>query len=107
MNTNLSIFNLFDEPCHLIRSTYQCNGRLALYVRFENDPEGFEDIVISKNLDGEPCAPDCCYIDTNNCPWAEKFLLDNAIGQPVGIGFSGFCIYPCYKIDANKISEVK
>ena len=96
-------YELFGQRCQLARTTYSNNNRLALLVRFEEDISGYDDIVVSVNLVDEPCSEHNAYIDTNNCPWAEKFLLDNHIGEPVGIGFSGFCIYPCYKIDLSKV----
>lgn len=41
------------------------------------------------------------FLDTNNCPWAEEFLRDNGIAEPVdGVtGQSGFCTYPLYKFN--------
>ena len=39
-------------------------------------------------------------IDTNNCPWAEKFLTDNKPAVDTGRKVrSGFCTYPIYKFD--------
>ena len=46
------------------------------------------------------------YIDTNNCPWAENFLVDNDFGLPTGeYKVSGFCIYPLYQLDLERISK--
>ena len=44
-------------------------------------------------------------IDTNNCPWAEKFLTDNKLAADTGRKVrSGFCTYPIYKFD-RKVLE--
>ena len=46
------------------------------------------------------------YIDTNNCPWAEDFLIDNDFGIPTGeYKASGFCVYPLYQLDLEKIGK--
>lgn len=46
------------------------------------------------------------YIDTNNCSWAEDFLVDNDFGLPTGeYKASGFCIYPLYQLDLEKIGK--
>lgn len=43
---------------------------------------------------------DMAAIDTNNCPWAEKFLTDNKPAVDTGRKVrSGFCTYPIYKFD--------
>ncbi len=45
------------------------------------------------------------YIDTNNCPWAENFIKENSLGKPTGhLGFSGFCSYPLYIFDLDKLN---
>lgn len=46
------------------------------------------------------------YIDTNNCPWAEEFIAENGLGEPTGLTRqSGFCEYPLYVFDMNKLEE--
>lgn len=47
---------------------------------------------------------DKAFVDTNNCPWAEKFIADNKLGRPTGItGTSGYCTYPQYRFDMEKL----
>lgn len=42
------------------------------------------------------------FVDTNNNPWVEEFLLDNEIAKPTGItGQSGFCSYPLYEFNKD------
>ena len=99
-------FKLADRNCRLCRSSYDNNGRLALFINFEDDPCGFDDLVITVNLVDEDCPDGHAFIDSNNCPFAEGFLLDNGIGSPVGIGFSGLSSYPLYRIDLSKTEDV-
>lgn len=47
---------------------------------------------------------DHAFVDTNNCPWAEKFIEENGLGEFAGrYGSSGFCSYPLYKFYLDKI----
>ena len=47
---------------------------------------------------------DKAFVDTNNCPWAEKFIADNKLGKPTGIkAASGYCVYPQYRFDMEKL----
>ena len=44
------------------------------------------------------------FVDVNNCPWAPEFIRGNALGEPTGrMGQSGFCSYPLYAFDLNKL----
>ena len=56
---------------------------------------------------GSPTAMYTFYVDINNCPWATKFIKDNELGEFTGkYGKSGFCVYPLYKFNLDKIKEV-
>ena len=47
------------------------------------------------------------FIDTNNCPWAPAFLEENGLATPTGeVVGQGFCVYPLYKFDMDKLKEV-
>ena len=47
------------------------------------------------------------YVDTNNCPWAEEFITKYGIGEPTEkTCVSGWCEYPLYRFDIDKIDEV-
>ena len=49
---------------------------------------------------------DEAFVDTNNCPWAEQFIIENRLGKPTGRkAGSGFCLYPSYKFDLKKLAE--
>lgn len=40
------------------------------------------------------------FVDVNNYPWIDKWLIDNSIAEPAGkVAKSGFCIYPAFKFN--------
>ena len=78
------------------------NNNTALELVCE---DGIPLAVITVNL-GDLLKRNMAYIDTNNCPWAENFLVDNDFGLPTGeYKVSGFCIYPLYQLDLERISK--
>jgi len=82
-------------------STYYCGDNLAISLITE-DGEPFA--ILSVNLPEWTLPKDKAFVDTNNCPWAEKFIVDNKLGRPTGItGTSGYCVYPQYKFDVEKL----
>lgn len=93
----------------LARTSYQNNGSLAV-VAFE-PPRGacvsaelFDTITV--NLPMGMADETHAYIDTNNCPWAVKFLKDNKLAKPTGeFACSGWCKYPLYEFDLSKFSK--
>ena len=61
--------------------------------------------IITVNL-GDLLEKNMAYIDTNNCPWAENFVIGNDFGLATGeYKVSGFCIYPLYQLDLERISK--
>ncbi len=88
---------------HLSASTYRTNNGLAVIAAID----GEEYATITVNLPDALFAgmPGYAYIDTNHCPWAEKFLKKNKIAKPVKSDFgpvmaqSGYCSYPLYKFN--------
>lgn len=87
-------------------SQYLSNGciYIGLSSYTEDGLEPYGDVTV--NL--REGAPDYCgYIDTNNMPELEKFLTENDIGTFTGfMGFSGFCAYPMYSFNAEKLREL-
>ena len=54
--------------------------------------------TITVCIDGENPKPNEAFVDTNNCPWAPKWIEENVLGRPTGlIARSGYCDYPLYK----------
>lgn len=61
---------------------------------------------------GSVCMPYAGWLDTNNYPWAPRFLSENGIaepymrfGEPVEMR-SGFCTYPLYQFNAKRLREL-
>ena len=78
------------------------NNNTALELVCE---DGIPLAVITVNL-GDLLKKNMAYIDTNNCPWAEDFLIDNDFGIPTEeYKASGFCVYPLYQLDLERIGK--
>ena len=91
----------------VLRSTYRNNNTLAVFLNAVEDGEMYA--VITVNIDDSDflCDDHTAFVDTNNCPWAEQFIKDNKIGEPTGYyGNSGYCMYPLYVFDTEKLPEV-
>lgn len=84
--------------------TYENNGTLALMVFY--DENGDDSDVISVNLNNTMMQNDeCCFIDTNNIPWAPRFLEKFNLAEPTGVyQRSGFCTYPLFRIHLDKLA---
>ena len=87
------------------RNAYANNKALALSLIAESG-EPFCNLTVNL-LDTMIWGDDkTAFVDTNNCPFAEKFIAENKLGTPVGyVARSGFCMYPLYRFDLEKISE--
>lgn len=84
------------------KTEYSNNGSLAILLE-TTDYEPFG--VITVNLPNSCASEEYQYVDTNNCPWAEKFIKDNGLGNPTGImGYSGFCQYPLYRFNLEALN---
>ena len=90
---------------------YSNNDTLAVELR-----TGFESYaVITVNLSGSPYGDvkyqddTHAYIDTNNCPWAIDWLVENNLGRPDPrdiYGMSGYCTYPLFEFFLNNFDEL-
>jgi len=85
--------------------SYRTDGSLAIELIDVEEQWPFAMITVC--LPEEGIAGDnFTFIDTNNCPWAPEFIRNNHLGVPTGnLGFSGFCTYPLYNMDLNKLRE--
>ena len=102
----MKIINDYKEgKIYIYRDTYVNNGSLAVFLKNEKG-EGITVITVNIEVSDYIGDEQCAYVDTNNYPWVEKFLVKNNIAQPTGeIGCSGFCGYPLYRFDLNKLKE--
>lgn len=90
---------------YLEKDTYVYGGGLALSLISVSD--GLF-CTLSANIEDESLTNDkCFFVDENNCPFAEAFLIENKIAAPTGnFGFSGFCVYPEFElIDESLLLE--
>ena len=86
--------------------SYLNNGRLGIsLVEFE---DGMQEPFGSLTVNIDAPAPNYCgYLDTNNLSNAEKFVVDNDLGEFTGLmGRSGFCEYPLYLFNVDKLREL-
>lgn len=83
-------------------NSYLNNG--CLYIGLIADSEPYGDVTV--NLPER--APDYCgYIDINNMPELEQFIQENDLAEFTGfMGFSGFCQYPLYLFNVDKLREL-
>lgn len=87
-------------------SEYLNNGSLAIELIDAEEREFFA--ILTVNIEEERAGKETAYVDINDCPWATKFIEDNELGEFTGkYGRSGFCVYPLYKFNLDKIKEVR
>lgn len=95
-----------DTEVTLNIQTYQNNGRIfiGLVSHEEGDTEPFGDVTVNIG----DFAPDYCgYLDTNNLSNVEEFITENDLGEFTGfIGRSGYCQYPLYMFNVDKLREL-
>lgn len=87
-------------------SEYINNGSLAIELIDAEERDTFA--VLTVNIEEEGADKETAYVDINDCPWAPKFIKENELGEFAGkYGESGFCVYPLYKFNLDKIKEVR
>lgn len=80
---------------------YAENKNLAIQMWCEIGPYAILTVNLSRK-----CKPNCAFVDTNNCPWAENFIEKYKLGMPTGdMEMSGFCVYPEYEFDLAEIAK--
>ena len=87
---------------------YWYNGRTCVKIRAKEklSEDFFEPYCdVSVNLPFADLESDnLIFIDVNNAPWLEEFMISNGFGMPTGrIRTSGFVNYPLYLCDMKKI----
>lgn len=89
------------RDCFLEARSYSYNDRLALLVQsWSQGPMA----VLTVNLADEPVSGMRAFLDTNNVPDATSLVERLGIGEDTGIrGKSGYCTYPLYEFDLEKI----
>lgn len=80
--------------------SYIENRNLAIQLYDAQDHSPFARLTV--NL-GWKLPENQAFVDTNNCPWAEKFIKENGLGKPLNkFESSGYCDYPLYEFNLEK-----
>lgn len=89
--------------CFLTKNTYLNNQHVALDIFCEDGP--FAGLTV--NIDGiERFPKNFSCIDTNDFPQGTMLAERLGIGKPTEYALrSGFCTYPVYEFDMDKIKE--
>lgn len=91
------------ENVTLTVNTYGNNNSLYVGMTTVEDgfPEPYGDVTVNL-LSSVP--PYCAFVDTNNMPELEEFLVKNGIAGFTGLmQKSGYCSYPLYQFNAEKM----
>ena len=94
------------ENVTLTVNTYMDNKSLYVGMTTEEDgfPEPYGNVTVNL-LTSVP--PYCAFVDTNNMPQLEDFLVENGIAEFTGLEQkSGYCNYPLYQFDVEKMREL-
>ena len=85
---------------------YLSNG--CIYIGLLTKEDGYWEPYGNITVNLCEGAPDYCgYLDTNNMSEIERFIKENGIGEFTGWKQrSGFCSYPLYKFDPEKLREL-
>ena len=94
------------ENVTLTVNTYVDNNSLYVGMTTAGDgfPEPYGDVTVNL-LSSVP--PYCAFVDTNNMPELEDFLVKNGIAEFTGLTQkSGYCSYPLYQFNAEKMHRL-
>lgn len=95
--------------------TYECWFEIGKYYNsnqtaiqvFCRGEEGYpEPYAIATTRLARDAHEGCVYLDVNNWPEGEEIFEELGIGEATGyVQRSGYCIYPEYRIDFEKLKE--
>lgn len=115
----ISVFGL-EEDVKLFWEVYSCNGTLALQLNckpaeedeamFRRGMDNSDEVyiepfgIVTVNLPESEFMPaNVQFVDTNNLPGIDRWLMENKIAEPTGvIARSGYCAYQAFKFNAPK-----
>ena len=87
-------------------TAYQYDKSLAIQAYSEDEGYWcpFCTITVCLNVG---CAEDCAFVDSNNVPGIEEFLIKNGIAKQTGrVQQSGFCMYNEFKFNKRILKEM-
>ena len=94
------------EWVRLTVNTYANNNSLYVGLTTEGEgfPESYGDVTVNL-IESVPAY--CAFVDTNNMPELEDFLVKNGLAEYTGISRqSGYCSFPLYLFRADKLREL-
>ena len=89
-------------------SSYANNGNLAISMIDWNDgyAEPYASLTVNLGDRGDTLPMNQAYVDTNNLSGIEAWIQKTGIGKFTGhVKPSGFCVYPLYEFDLEKIAQ--
>lgn len=93
-----------DVAVRLQVQSYLNNGRIYIGLNCDGNDEPYADLTV--NIDA-PAPLYCGYLDTNNLSKSQDFVLENDLGEFTGfMGRSGYCKYPLYFFNVEKLCEL-
>lgn len=87
-------------------STYADSNSLYVGMTMMEDGfwEPYGNVTVNLSI---PVPPYCAFVDTNNMPELEDFLVKNGLAKFTGLEQkSGYCSYPLYLFHAEKMREL-
>ena len=100
-----TFFGTFD--CKLSVNKYTNNGNTAIQIFSKNEEFDFWEpfAMLTVNLD-KKLDEGYAYLDINSFREAEAFVIKNNLGEfAEDYGFSGFCVYPLFKLNMEEIQK--
>ena len=86
-------------------ATRYCNNDSLAVSLITDEGEPFATATV--NLPESGKHPNRAFLDTNNCPGINLWLTENGFGFPTGImGFSGYCMYPEFEFNLEKLETI-
>ena len=90
----------------IVRSVYTVNQSLAICLRNKNTHDIYTVITVNLEESDNLSDPSIAFVDTNNNPGIEQWLIKHKIAIPLGCyGVSGYCVYPLFKFNLKLIKE--
>lgn len=85
-----------------------CRNDGSLYVALTAVGDGYPEPYGNVTVNLERKIPlYCAFVDTNNMPEAEDFLINNGLASFTGlVQESGYCTYPLYRFDAEMLRQL-
>ena len=77
----------------------------AMFIGLRGNEDGYEEPFGDVTVNLSVAAPNYCgYLNVNDMPDIEKFITDNDLGEFTGFTQrSGFCEYPLYLFNVDKL----